>query len=100
MNSLTRLWWTAKAVGWDNVPRRLLQSWRVKSGWLRRRTDPSRFTDEVFRVHVPLTIDEQPVHLARASTAFLHDPGRQATANRCRSIHSGRNMSSVSARKH
>ncbi|MDD4892105.1 MAG: hypothetical protein PHU85_19455, partial [Phycisphaerae bacterium] len=49
MNPLTKLYWTAKAVGWDNLPRRLLQAVRARSGWLRRRLSPSRFSDAAFR---------------------------------------------------
>ncbi len=74
MNPLTRLWWTAKAVGWDNVPRRLLQSWRVKSGWLRRRTDPSRFTDHAFRDQYPFTVDQQPALSRDRGRRFLTMP--------------------------
>lgn len=60
MNPLSRLWWTAKAVGWDNVPRRALQAWRVKSGWLRRRTDPAQVTEEAFRRACVCDVRDQP----------------------------------------
>ena len=39
----------AKGVGFDNVPRRLLQAWRVKSGVLRKRLDPALYSDEAYR---------------------------------------------------
>ncbi len=52
-NPLLEYWWTLKGVGLDNVPRRLLQAARVKSGWLRRRTDPALDTDEAFRKVYP-----------------------------------------------
>ena len=53
MNPIHRLYWIAKGVGWDNVPRRLLQAFRLKSGRLRKRLDPERFTDEAFRAACP-----------------------------------------------
>ncbi len=41
-------WWIAKGVGWDNVPRRIVQSVSVRSGWLRKKLAPERFSREVF----------------------------------------------------
>ncbi|MBN2582453.1 MAG: alginate lyase family protein [Planctomycetes bacterium] len=48
MNVLEQLYWTAKAVNWRNLPRRLLQAYRLRSGALRRRLDPEEFTDARF----------------------------------------------------
>lgn len=48
MNHIARLYWTARAVGWDNLPRRLVQAVRVRSGWLRQKLDPKRFSDSAF----------------------------------------------------
>ena len=50
MDPLTRAYWTAKGVGWDNLPRRILQAWRVRSGYLSRCLDPERFSDRDFCV--------------------------------------------------
>lgn len=49
MNRLKRMYWTARAVGRENLSRRLLQAWRLKSGSLRRRLDPAVFSDENYR---------------------------------------------------
>ncbi len=43
-----RAYWTAKGVGWDNLPRRLLQAWRIHSGLLGRRLAPGRFSRQAF----------------------------------------------------
>lgn len=48
MNPITKAYWTAKGVGWDNLPRRILQAWRVCSGSLRHRLDPVLFSDAAF----------------------------------------------------
>ena len=48
MNPIAKLWWTAKAVGWDNLPRRVLQAFRVRSGLLRTRLAPELFSQESF----------------------------------------------------
>ncbi len=74
MNKLTQIWWTAKTVGWDNVPRRLLQAWRVKSGSLRRRTDPSRYSDKAFRDSCNATAEEQPARWRDRCNRFLPLP--------------------------
>lgn len=43
-----RAYWIAKGVGWENLPRRILQAVRVHSHWLRWRLDPTRFSDDRF----------------------------------------------------
>lgn len=48
MNPLQKAWWIAKGVGWDNVPRRVVQSLALRSGWLRRKMAPECFHWEVF----------------------------------------------------
>ena len=52
MNPVARLYWISKGVGWRNLPRRLLQAWRLKSGSLRRRLDPANFSDEHYRKQI------------------------------------------------
>ena len=71
MDGLTRLWWTAKGVGWDNLGRRLLQAWRVRSGALRRRMDPARFSDEAFQASSSASPAEQPALWAQRAERFL-----------------------------
>jgi hypothetical protein len=44
MNPLHKIFWIGKGVGWDNVPRRVYQSAMIRSGALRRRMDPARFS--------------------------------------------------------
>lgn len=60
MNRFAKLWWTAKGVGWDNLPRRLLQAWRVRSGWLRRRLDPANFSEAAFSAECDSRLEDQP----------------------------------------
>lgn len=43
MNPLQKIYWIGKGVGWDNVPRRLYQSARIRTGALRRQMAPRRF---------------------------------------------------------
>ncbi len=43
MNPLQKIYWIGKGVGWDNVPRRVYQSVRIRSGALRRQMLPARF---------------------------------------------------------
>ncbi|MHB8865396.1 MAG: alginate lyase family protein [Pirellulaceae bacterium] len=74
MNPLSRIWWTAKAVGWDNLPRRLLQASRIRSGWLRRQTDPTRFTDPLFRDQYSSTVEQQPAEWRERAQRFLDIP--------------------------
>lgn len=59
MNPLAKIWWTAKGVGWDNLSRRLLQSWRIRSGLLRRRLDPARFSQEAFKPNCTAKVRDQ-----------------------------------------
>ncbi len=74
MNSLSRVWWTAKAVGWDNLPRRLLQAWRVRGGYLRRRLDPRDFSDEAFAAAGGAIEAHQGRLWARRVERFLPSP--------------------------
>ncbi len=60
MNPLARAYWTAKGVGFDNVPRRLLQAWRARSGWLRKRLDPQHYSDPAYRRACGIAPDAQP----------------------------------------
>lgn len=43
MNPFAKAYWIAKGVGWDNVPRRLKQSFLLRSGTLRKRLDPAGY---------------------------------------------------------
>ncbi len=43
LSPLASALWIAKGVGWDNVPRRLWQSWVMRSGLLRRRSNPTEY---------------------------------------------------------
>lgn len=43
MNPIAKAYWIAKGVGFDNVPRRVLQAMRTRTGWLRSRMAPERF---------------------------------------------------------
>jgi hypothetical protein len=46
MNPLIQAYWIAKGVGWDNVPRRLVQSFAIRSGRLIRSQSPSLYASE------------------------------------------------------
>lgn len=80
MNCLARIWWTAKGVGWDNLPRRLLQVWRIRSGRLRRQLDPARFTDDAFRNECDATVSDQPTLWAERARKFFPVPSQQDLA--------------------
>lgn len=49
MISPQTVYWVAKAVGWENLPRRLLQAWRTRTGWLARRLAAERFDEQAYR---------------------------------------------------
>ena len=80
MNHIARLYWTAKGVGWQNVPRRLLQAWRRRSGWLRRRLDPGAFTDEAFRQECGASLAHQTRLWADRAKRFFSVPSREDLA--------------------
>lgn len=83
MNRLSKLWWTARGVGWRNLPRRVMQSAVVRTGLLRRRLDPRRFADEAFRAATGLTVAAQPDLWAALRRRFLLLPSPQALADVC-----------------
>jgi hypothetical protein len=74
MNALSRAWWTAKAVNWHNLPRRLLQEWRRRSGLLQGRLSPDRFARFPVRLYAP----DQPQAWAQRSRRFFTAPSPQA----------------------
>ncbi|MFW6133019.1 MAG: alginate lyase family protein [Planctomycetota bacterium] len=76
MRQLTQPWWIAKAVGWENVPRRLLQAVRRRSGLLRRRLAPERFSNAAFRRGGGAVPDRQPALWRQRRERFLAIPTR------------------------
>ncbi len=46
MNPLLKAYWIGKGVGWDNIPRRLYQSYAIRSGKLLRSQHPRHFSPE------------------------------------------------------
>lgn len=74
MNRPARLYWSAKGVGWDNLPRRVLQACRVRSGLLRRRLDPSRFDDGAFRSQCRADRADQADLWGRRAKQFFQVP--------------------------
>lgn len=80
MNRIAKLWWTAKGVGWGNLPRRLLHSWRVDTGQLRRRLDPSEFAEEAFRAQCAATGADQRRLWARRAEGFFPAPPAEVLA--------------------
>lgn len=74
MHLLPRLYWTARSVGWDNLPRRLFQAVRIRSGWLRQRLDPRRFSDEAFGQSCRADLDEQRQRWAERAKRFFAVP--------------------------
>lgn len=83
MNALGRMWWTAKGVGWDNLARRLLQAARVRSGLLRRRLDPGRFTQQEFEQSCTASISEQRSLWRERRQRFLPIPQAAHLCNTC-----------------
>jgi len=71
MNIIQTGWWTAKGVGWDNLGRRLLQAWRVRIGLLRRRLEPSSFSQEAFAPQCRAGLADQPECWKRRQGRFL-----------------------------
>lgn len=76
MTPWTRAYWIAKAVGWENLPRRLLQMARQRSGLLRKRLTPARFSPEAFRAECRLTPEQQPSLWAARLQRFLTLPSQ------------------------
>ncbi len=74
MNVLSRAYWTAKGVGFDNVPRRLLQAWRMKTGALRRRLDPALYDDAAYRAATGATAEGQRARWSARSARFFALP--------------------------
>ncbi|MBR5626400.1 MAG: hypothetical protein IKW74_02115, partial [Thermoguttaceae bacterium] len=58
MNKLVKCYWILKGVGFRNVPRRLLQAWRIHSGYLANKLNPRRFSDYYFDREVSVTASE------------------------------------------
>ncbi len=83
MNRLATIWWTARGVGWDNLPRRLLQTWRIRSGMLRRRLDPGRFSQQAFEHSCAAGVGEQRALWRQRRRHFLPIPGPQAARAVC-----------------
>ncbi len=71
MNPLEMLWWTAKGVGWDNLPRRLLQAYRTRTGILRRHLDPENFSEQAFHAESQVAQGDQPHLWTERSKRFL-----------------------------
>jgi hypothetical protein len=71
MNTFVKFFWIAKGVGWDNLFRRVLHMYRVKSGSLRRRLDPKYFSDETYCQNVSITPDEVRLSLSRCFSHFI-----------------------------
>ena len=78
MNPIAKCWWIAKGVGWDNLPRRILQAWRVRSGSLRRRLDPDAFSDEAFTRECPASVDDQPALWSDRAKRFFPRPSPES----------------------
>ena len=76
MNPIQRAFWTAKSVGWDNVPRRILQSIRLRSGWLRRTTDPARYSESIFQYLSATSPDDQPALWSGVRSRFFPLPSQ------------------------
>jgi hypothetical protein len=78
MNAIERTWWTAKGVNWRNLPRRLLQAWRVRTGALRRRLDPAGFSEEAFAADGAVPVENQPFLWAQRARGFFQRPPAEA----------------------
>jgi len=78
MNLLSQLYWTAKGVGWDNMPRRLLQAWRVRTGSLHRRLAAERFADAEFRKACETSPDDQARQWNERRQRFFSVPSPEA----------------------
>lgn len=74
MNPFTQTYWTAKGVGFDNLPRRVLQSWRKRTGWVRRRLNPAHFSDDVFERANPIAMEASQSKWSRRRERFLPIP--------------------------
>jgi hypothetical protein len=83
MNALAKIWWTAKGVGWDNLPRRLLQSWRARSGLLRRRLDPGRFSRQAFEQGCEAGVRDQRALWLQRRQRFLPIPQAESLRAAC-----------------
>ncbi len=77
MNPITQLWWTAKAVGWDNLPRRVLQMFRTRSGLLRKRLAPELFSEEFFQSECQVGLTEQVQAWGNRALHFFPVPDRE-----------------------
>jgi hypothetical protein len=62
-------------VGWENLPRRLLQLGRVRSGLLRRQLDPETFSDQAYRASLRPDRSEQALWRQRRDLLLPARPG-------------------------
>src|SRR5690554_4980415 len=76
MNKLARLYWTAKGVGWRNIPRRVLQAYRIRSGWLKKSLACERFNDQAFARACSASIEDMPALWRQRSERFFAVPSR------------------------
>jgi hypothetical protein len=74
MKRLLTYWNAANAVGRENIPRRLLQIFRVRSGLLRKRLDTGNFSDDAFQQATGASAHEQPDLWHDRAKALLTPP--------------------------
>jgi len=70
----------AKGVGWGNLPRRVLQALRVRSGYLARRLAASKFSPSAYLAEGGAPESEQLRVWARRAGRFLSVPPPEALA--------------------
>lgn len=57
LNPLRKAYWIAKGVGWDNILRRLYQSYSIRTGKLNRSQNPKLFRPELCPLYTTSTDD-------------------------------------------
>jgi hypothetical protein len=75
LNPLRKAYWIAKGVGWDNIPRRLYQSFSIRTGKLSRSQNPSLFRPELCPLYTTSSFDRLSQWKLR-SQRFFKTPSR------------------------
>lgn len=81
MNLFSKYLWICKAIGWDNVPRRLWYYAELKSGYLRYKTAPTRYSELEFAKQTSLEEKDVLERWKQRAGRFFQGPD-QATLRR------------------
>ncbi|MDR2642015.1 MAG: heparinase II/III family protein [Planctomycetaceae bacterium] len=71
MNFISKYYYIAKGIGWDNFFRRSWHVYRIKSGSLRKTLDPKHFSDDAYNQNISITPNEIRRSLEHCFSHFI-----------------------------